>query len=78
MNEVYLCDGEYFWTGQSWTRIRQFAKKYDIREALDITLKRFMNREPNNRVRVRPCRDFKDPKPKMCELSHAQRRHRLR
>ena len=49
---LYICCGSSFWTGHSWTTIRQFAKTYYLREALPIILKRFSNKYPRPRMRL--------------------------
>lgn len=49
---VYICLGDSFWTGNGWTTVRQFAKKYRLVEALPIILKRFNNRRPRPRMRL--------------------------
>ena len=62
MKKVYLYDRGYFWTGEYWTNVIQFAKKYTFSEALDIKLKRFEKTKP--RLKIQACADFEKKKNK--------------
>lgn len=47
----YIVDRGYFWTGETWTNVIQFASMYSFNEAITIMDKRFINKKPRPRIR---------------------------